>query len=1090
MARLQPLRIVPAGAGSGKTYAIQHLLGDWIAEGTVRPERVVAVTYTEAAAAELRERISLRLLEMGRVEDALRADLAYISTIHAFGLRILREFAFEAGASPQPRLLNEDEESALVRRALARTDKANAVVDELEAFGYRYDFKSGRSAVDAFRGTLLHVLHLFRAVGLTERKRVRILARNAIRGLELNYGPTKDADRLRRELQGRVRDLLKKFPVSMAPKYGRSKLAKKEFVRDFGNLQNAARTDELSRNWRLWQELRQLRRSNRVLQLPRRYDRLAGSVREAACQVVFHPGPLEQECLHLTSLLDAGHDILHHYEDAKRQAGLVDYSDMIAAADRLLRTRPDVLRTLASRVDCLVVDEFQDTNPLQFVLLWRLAEAGIPTVVVGDLKQAIMGFQGADPRLFNALIGNREDDVSELTRNWRSQPKLMEVINKFGALLFGRDYTTLEAKAPESRMMPLEFVRFGVYPRRNGHAVRAHGVGKRLIELLKDPTQTVRDRKSGERRRLRGGDIAVLCPTNAMVATYATVLRILGLRVNHQADGWLSSRAVQIAWHALAYLANPGDRHAALYLAATELGSLTLDEGLRRLARGERIEDPLLLKLDGLAEDLADRTVYALVADTLSALNLFDVVAQWPDSEQARANLVQLMGRASEFMDSNREAMAHGGYHGSGVQTFLAWLDARSREDDGQQEKKVLQDDAVVVRTWHKSKGLEWPIVAVCGLARTIQTSLPHLDCQYSSFSDLSRILDRVRIRYLPRYVSDEKNRAGEVTLQDGAAEEARRLLYVVLTRSREKLILEWPEYLESKERQADKAHCSDTGRAPGTKTAVNWQARRPSYWSLVRGMGRRCALTGRKKLRFVIDDQRFPCHVSPGGVQLPKGFLEAGERAMTELPVTGRRAIQPSPPPADLTPESRTPSEMVGDEEHAPAAGLRFERYGDGLNAEVGLHGLELGSFLHLCFELLGSRPNLSSRLPALTGVELSAAGISAISGAVERFEAWLAAAFEAESVLREWPLLALDDNGTVVSGTADLIIRTPDGVWILDHKSDRVEDPVAGFQKYRTQIQAYVQAVAAQGTTVLGAGINWIRRGEVCLEPAPPSR
>ena len=68
----------------------------------------------------------------------------------------------------------------------------------------------------------------------------------------------------------------------------------------------------------------------------------------------------------------------------------MDYSDMIAMAGQLLRSRPDVLQALVQRVDCLVVDEFQDTNPLQFALLWQLKEAGVPTIVVGDLKQAIM----------------------------------------------------------------------------------------------------------------------------------------------------------------------------------------------------------------------------------------------------------------------------------------------------------------------------------------------------------------------------------------------------------------------------------------------------------------------------------------------------------------------------------------------------------------------------------------------------------------------------------------------------------------------------------------------------------------------------
>ena len=102
---LPALSIIPAGAGSGKTYSIEVQLGEWVEQGLVAPERIVAVTFTEAAAAELKERIGTKLLSMGRVEDALKLEQAYISTIHGFGLRLLTEFAFESGSSPQPRLL-------------------------------------------------------------------------------------------------------------------------------------------------------------------------------------------------------------------------------------------------------------------------------------------------------------------------------------------------------------------------------------------------------------------------------------------------------------------------------------------------------------------------------------------------------------------------------------------------------------------------------------------------------------------------------------------------------------------------------------------------------------------------------------------------------------------------------------------------------------------------------------------------------------------------------------------------------------------------------------------------------------------------
>jgi len=165
-----------------------------------------------------------------------------------------------------------------------------------------------------------------------------------------------------------------------------------------------------------------------------------------------------------------------------------------------------------------------------------------------------------------------------------------------------------------------------------------------------------------------------------------------------------------------------------------------------------------------------------------------------------------------------------------------------------------------------------------------------------------------------------------------------------------------------------------------------------------------------------------------------------------------------------------------------ASAATTSHERYGDGLAVGVDLFGAELGTFLHRCFEVLGSRPDLAPRIPGLTGVEASATAVSAIAASVERFESWLDR-IGTQEVLREWPLLMLDGSGSVVSGTADLIACAPDGVWVIDHKSDNIDDPADAFQKYRSQLDSYAAALAAQDMPVLGVGINWIRLGVVTL-------
>ena len=299
---------------------------------------------------------------------------------------------------------------------LARTEKADVITSNLTKFGYSFDFNSGKSAEELFRDDLLRIVTLLRSAGWSEES--DSYSALATDWISERYGITGNGEQLTERLHQAVNRLLDVFPENLAGEYGggSSKQAATDFQRDFRNLNEALKLDALNTNWKLWKELRVLRQSKRGCKLPDEYDLLAAAVIEAADALPTHPGPLELALAHIDALIAAGQDVLVHYAQAKRDAGLVDYSDMIAMAAEMLRNRPDVLNTLVERIDCLVVDEFQDTNPLQFALLWQLKDAGVPTVTVGDLKQAIMGFQGADPRLFDALINQNQDVAITVNR--------------------------------------------------------------------------------------------------------------------------------------------------------------------------------------------------------------------------------------------------------------------------------------------------------------------------------------------------------------------------------------------------------------------------------------------------------------------------------------------------------------------------------------------------------------------------------------------------------------------------------------------------------------------------------------------------
>jgi len=252
------------------------------------------------------------------------------------------------------------------------------------------------------------------------------------------------------------------------------------------------------------------------------------------------------------------------------------------------------------------------------------------------------------------------------------------------------------------------------------------------------------------------------------------------------------------------------------------------------------------------------------------------------------------------------------------------------------------------------------------------------------------------------------------------------------------------------------------------------------SYWSI---LAEECQVSLTKGA-LAVGDEKFPCAVVTGGTELPEDLELGSVPTVSELPAIGRRAIEPGEAPKGLTPDSRTPSALVLAAPAAASADVTVATYGAPLSVEVGLGGTQLGTFLHRAFEVLGARPDLTARLPEITGVAASAPEVEKIAAAVARFEAWVVETLKPQSVQREWPLLSVDAAGTVVSGMADLIVHTAQGAWIVDHKSDAIDDPLQGFLKYEGQLQAYAQAVEAAGTRVAGTAINWIRRGEVVMQ------
>lgn len=1039
------LVVVPAGAGSGKTHRIKETLSYWVKKKLVRPERILAVTFAEAAASELRERIRSGLLADGLVSEALAVERAYVSTIHGLGLRLLTEHALAAGASPQPRHLSDTERDLLIRQALAKSRALDPVKADPERFGYRQNFQSGDTVEDSLRARVLGMIDLLRGLGDTGSDQGLVAPAKA--RLDAIYGPTlKDHGAARFALQDAIAKMLAAFPdggmEGVTAKGPRETLEKNHAL--FRRVSRDVTL--LDRDWGAWQGLRGLFTSNTRTTTPEGYDQYAVAIMDAANVLPQHPGPLADAKLHLECLIQCAQEVMTTYAAHKKSFGLIDYADMISGAERLLRCDPAVRQAVLDEIDCVIIDEFQDTNPVQFALLWQLGRHSPRTLLVGDVKQSIMGFQGADPRLSVALAKAHPEATYPLDRNWRSTPAVMEFVNALGHGLFDKAYTPLAPTRDAVAGPALEVLVVD-----NGRTVRTGSrppehVAERIARILADG-ETVIDRHTKLVRPVRPSDIALLVYRHATAARYAGELRARGVPVQIAEDGWAESLAVQATMAALAYAANPTDVHSAILLRTIGPDPISLQDALTLQIEGRLFEDPLLKRLSGLSDQILRLSMPEALDQVIVAACLRDWVDSLPDGAQARADLLRLAAEAQAFVEAHRDLRAASGFHGDTPKVFLGWLEARGteRDFDRRPDPSAEVAEAVEIVTWHASKGREWPITVVVEFDYDIRERPGTTSVQFDALDridDMSAVLASARLIHTPRFAAPEVQHCFVEDRRQDFDANARNLLYVALTRARDRLILEWPAFLKERDKDAPEASC------------------------LFHVLEDTCApVLGNSEL-----------HIA--GVNCPAVIRRMPKHAGFSdfMDVSGLRVVRfglAAPMPAiPLTPWRLNPSQLT-----ATGAGPATEGITLGDACNVGPSNAVRGSAVHLALRTFLARPDLANRLPAATG--LDAETLALLAERARTLKDWLAA--EGFDDLRsEIPVSASTEEGAEISGTIDLLASGPDGYLLIDHKTGGSGD---GLGPYWPQMLAYagLLPVLMPGKSLKGVGIFWIDHGRL---------
>ena len=499
-------------------------------------------------------------------------------------------------------------------------------------------------------------------------------------------------------------------------------------------------------------------------------------------------------------------DALTMYGRFKVTNGLVDFIDQEREALRLLDD-PAVAARLRETLAHAFVDEFQDTSPIQLDLFLRLSQIAERSFWVGDPKQAIYGFRGADPELIvraaEEIVRESGGERGTLDTSYRARPGLVAFANHvfgpaFEALGFDSGSVRIETCARDDgdgQAGPVEVWRLAGGRVDEADAALAQQVGSVLANRN---AYLVHDRSTRELRAIRGADIAILCRSNNHCSAVGAALAAAGVRVSIARPGLLDTSEAVLALAALRYLLDPTDD-----LAIAEIAHLCADADgepswfARSLSDGGirslRTKLPVLAALDAERAALAYRTPREALETAIAASGVLDRVRTWQHSLDRMANLDALRDLATQYEDEARTIRSAATAAG-----LVAWLAQAAGTDDALPASSA--PDAVHVLSYHRAKGLEWPLVVLTDLQHARAPSAFGLHVDVEGDFDIWQPLKGRWVRFWPWPYGRQRTGVHldasvlataehqEVERREHA--EAVRLLYVGVTRARDYLVL------------------------------------------------------------------------------------------------------------------------------------------------------------------------------------------------------------------------------------------------------------------------------------------------------------
>ena len=816
--------IVSAAAGSGKTAVLsQRVIKYILSGGSVR--KLLVVTFTNAAALEMKTRIKKKIKEAYNNDENnnhLKKELSLVDssdimTMDSFYGNLVKNNFEKLGIDKNFDILSNEDETILKNKILKEVLRDS--FDSVEGYESMLDFFGARDT-SLISNIIIKINYFLNTMPFKDK-----VIKNIISKYEGNYYKDLLLNELKSELKS-YKSLYEELIENLyneGESFDKSLTIAKADLNIINDIINTKSLDELSSRLRSMDFLRFYTPKNCVDNPVIIKNRI---IRKDVQDL------LKKKIIDLHSMSDELYDadislckknikvlfdVVDIFEsrllDEKKKINAYSFSDVAYfVIDLLIKdgNKTDLAKKLSSKYDEILIDEYQDTNYLQNIIFNAISKDNTNLFIVGDVKQSIYKFRSAAPEIFNSdkkgAYKDKFPKLITLSKNFRSRKEILDFSNfvfentmseDFGEIDYNEDEMLyLGASYEDSNNLDTEVILIDTKEKDDDddtiNAEKEAIVVAEKVKTLLDSNYKVYDKDKEEFRKIKESDIALLFRSSSYIPYYIKALNNRGISAySTDNKAYFDNYEVKLIINMLKVIDNPYDDVALLSVISSNMVDISLDDvvDVRYNDKYNSLYNNLLNSnnvniinflntLKDLKEYSYNHTLYELLNKVYKDFDILSIILADKQGINKEKNIIQMVNHAVNYENTKKRSLHE----------FISYLENINENKESLEGINPLSNgDNVLITTIHKSKGLEYPVVFLCETGR--QFNMKDLKEDIMLNNDYGFVFSLRDNKYNIKYDSIPKM-AFKMLEKNKILSEELRVLYVALTRAKEKIII------------------------------------------------------------------------------------------------------------------------------------------------------------------------------------------------------------------------------------------------------------------------------------------------------------